>query len=115
MAESRAELECIVQYEGKDSKYNKIKYVSDANRESICAAKQLREQLDQLYKHLCVPTDIDQDKHGIHREPCYKKFTLILSSHKIDLSPCSSTSDSRPKRAKLSGTSSNIYPRKCNF
>ena len=119
MAESGAELECIVHYDSKDGKYTKIKHISDVNKETIFAAKQLREQLGGANHHekqcLSVPKDIDPDRHGIHRETCYKKFTLILSSHKIDPSQCSSTSDSRPKRAKSSGASSHVYPKECNF
>ena len=119
MAESRAELECIVHYDSKDGKYTKIKHISDTNKESIFAAKQLREQLGGANHHekqcLSIPKDIDPDRHGIHMAPCYKKFTLILSSHKIDPSQSTSTSESRPKRAESSGTSSHVYPKECNF
>ena len=119
MAESRAELECIVHYDSKDGKYTKIKHISDTNKESIFAAKQLREQLGGANHHekqcLSIPKDIDPDRHGMHMAPCYKKFTLILSSHKIDPSQSASTPESRPKRAKSSGTSSHVYPKECNF
>ena len=33
---------------------------------------------------LLVPNVIDHNLHGVHMEPCYKKFTLILSKRKVE-------------------------------
>lgn len=69
-----AELQCIVHYEGQDCKYTKVKCISDANKERILAAKQLREELGGANHHekqcLSVAKNVDSEKHGIHREPC---------------------------------------------
>ena len=122
-------LTCIIHYEKKDSLCSKIKAISEVNREKIYAAKQLREKLGGQNHHALqcstVPDLIDAEKHGIHLEPCYKKFVRILSD-KTDTSSqpgCrssvqeSSASCSRPKRAKTSvGVDSRgVYPKECNF
>ena len=76
-------LSCIVHYDIKDGKYTKIKTISDINREKICAAKTLREELGGANSHIeqcqSVPDEIDLGKHSIHLDPCYKKFVRILS------------------------------------
>ncbi len=119
------ERNCIVHYEIRDAKYSNLKEVSSINKEKIYAAKNLRESLGGPNQHAdqcrLIPEEIDPVQHGIHLVPCYKKFTLILSkersfcSDKLDGE--SSSSSSRPKRAKTAdgGTSSNVYPKECNF
>ena len=96
-------LNCIIHYNIKDAKYSKIKPVSETNEERIVSAKNLRQSKGGLnhHKEQCdsVPEDIDPSKHGIHLEPCYKKFVFILSQEKASSNeetqpPCTS----RPKR-----------------
>ena len=70
----------IVHYKGFDSsKYSKIKYISAGNRERIQKAKSLREIAggNNYHEEQCnqIPEEINEDKHGIHLTPCYKKFT----------------------------------------
>ena len=76
---------CIVHYHGLNS-YSEIKSVSSANENRIRAAKVKREELkgEDYHQMQCgsIPETI-KDDHGIHMlqiTPCYKKFTLILSS-----------------------------------
>ena len=81
------ELCCIIHYHNKDSKYSKIKSVSEVNKSKIVAAKKARLQLHEnnVHQEQCdtVPDEIDSTKHGVHLEPCYKKFTKILSNKKL--------------------------------
>ena len=119
------ERNCIVHYEIRDAKYSNLKEISSTNKERIYAAKSLRETLGGPNQHAdqcqLVPKEIDPVRHGVHLVPCYKKFTLILakernlSSDKFDGE--SSSFASRPKRAKTAdhGSSSNVYPKECNF
>ena len=73
---------CIIHYDIKDAKYSKLKKISDINKDRISNAKILREREGGLryHKQQCksIPEEIDDSKHGIHLEPCYKKFTFIL-------------------------------------
>eukprot|EP00794_Sanderia_malayensis_P003886 gene3886-4430_t len=119
-------LDCIVHYQIKDAKYSVIKPVSIVNKEKIYAAKEIREQLGLAnnHKEQCnsVPVEINPEKHGIHLEPCYKRFILILSSEKgrsalESRSDSSQSCDVRPKRSKPSEESHSrgIYPKECNF
>ena len=77
------DLFCIVHYNARDAKYSKIKPVSSINKTKINAAKSLRESLGgvQHHKEQChlIPETINETKHGIHLEPCNKKFPIILS------------------------------------
>ena len=76
-------LECIIHYDIKDAKYSKLKQISDINKDRISNTKILREREGGLryHKQQCksIPGEVDDSKHGIHLEPCYKKFTFILS------------------------------------
>ena len=78
-------LECIVHYDGYD-KYSGLKQISEINENRIREAKLLREETGGLNHHQeqCskIPDAFDQNLHGIHLTPCYKKFTLMLSSVK---------------------------------
>ena len=53
----------------------------------------------------------NETKHRIHLEPCYKKFTIILSQKNFP------NLSLRPKRTRLSGDNGakNVYPKECNF
>lgn len=122
-------LTCIIHYGKNKSRCSKIKAISEVNREKIYAAKLLREKLGGQNHHApqcsTVPDLIDTEKHGIHLEPCYKKFVRILSdktgaSSQPDCRSSvqeSSASCSRPKRAKTSvgADSRGVYPPECNF
>ena len=74
---------CIIHYKGL-SKYSVPKTLSEVNKKRILEAKAERERLggDHYNNHVeqCngIPEEFNEN-HLIHSEPCYKKFTLILS------------------------------------
>ena len=76
-------LECIIHYEGYEN-YSLVKDVSETNEDKIRWARIIREQKGGANHHerQCnnIPDVIDSNIHGIHVTPCYKKFTLILST-----------------------------------
>ena len=73
---------CIVHYENKEP-YSKLKDVNELNESRIREAKEKGEQLSGETFHdkqcLSVPDAINNKIHGVHIDPCYKRFTLILS------------------------------------
>ena len=61
-----------------------VKEISKLNKHKIRQAKITRERKGGPNHHeeqcLSVPGIIDPNMHGVHITPCYKKFTLILST-----------------------------------
>ena len=74
---------CITHYQHLES-YSKSKEISVANEIRIKNSVVLREQLlgRNHHEEQCnsIPKIIDRSKYAIHPE-CYKRFTLILSTH----------------------------------
>ena len=72
---------CIVHCENKEP-YSKLKDVNELNVSRIREVKEKREKLSGENFHekqcLSVPDAINNKIHGIHINPCYKIFTLIL-------------------------------------
>ena len=71
------------------------------------------------HKEQCdsIPEEINLSQHGIHLEPCYKTFVLIVSQEKSSLEKeQQSLISSRPNR-QLSNNSCarNIYGKDCQF
>ena len=62
-----------------------------------------------------IPGVIDHKNHGVHLEPCYKKFTLILSKKK------STTNQEKRSSMRLSSPPPSearnrwVYPKECNI
>ena len=119
-----ASLKCITHYILQDASYSKIKQVSEVNWERIQAAKAIREAKGgaNYHKQQCdsVPDHIDPLVHGIHLEPCYKKFVLILSQERKDpeaslVEGTSSRSSLRRQRSQSTPNMSNVFPKECNF
>ena len=79
------DLSCIVHYNSRGAKYSKIKPVSSINKTN--ATKPLRKSLGGVHHHKeqcdLIPETINKTKHGIHLEPCCKKFTIILSQKDV--------------------------------
>ena len=79
-------LECVVHYNLKDVQYSNVTPLSENAHGRLLEAKAIRQELggENEHKHQCdsIPAVINPNKHGIHLEPCYKKFTLIISSNK---------------------------------
>ena len=111
-------LRCIVHYPKKDeSKYSNIKEISKVNEERIRRAKSERETYtdENFHREQCesIPDEINHEKDGIHLDPCYKKFTLILS--KKNKEP---TAKSQRLSERLSSPPSKdavVYPKECNM
>ena len=86
-----------------------MKSVFDIDKEKIYAAKLFIKQLGGVNGHSeqCdfIPSEIDQGKHGINLELCFKKFVRILNNkNKVSDDPeCSNDpteNQPRPKRPK---------------
>ena len=70
---------CVVHYKNH-TKYSNVKTLSEENKIRIQSAKKLRESLgeDNNHEEQCcnIPETFD-DVHGIHLEPCYKKYVYF--------------------------------------
>ena len=106
--------------QNQDVRYSKIKSISDINKEKIYAAKRIRESKGDAHHHeeqcMTIPNEIDLNEHGIHLEPCYKKFVLKISQEK-KRSLDSADISTRPKRSKPSDgqISRDVYSKECNL
>ena len=113
-----ANLKCIIHYDLKDKACSKIKQISDVIWKRINAAKEIRISVGGSYHHKeqcdLVPDSIDPEIHGIHMEPCYKKFTLIIAQErKIKKSSPAEIAKTSLKRTHLRGDS-NTSSKKSN-
>ena len=99
---------------------------SPVNEQRIRSAKLEREQLFDNNRHLdqcsSIPEIIDHQKHGIHLEPCYKKFTSILAKKAKQSTPNPEKRSSArltPVRdfysPALELENKNVYPNECNY
>lgn len=73
-------MDCIVHYPNLKS-YSKIKKLTQINIEKIKLAKEKRQQVGGVHYHSqvdIIPEEIDPEKHGIHLEPCYKRYCSYL-------------------------------------
>ena len=93
-----------------------MKEINESNEEIVRVAKQVREQLvgTNFHQKQCkgIPDAIDRN-HGIYMTPCYKKFTLILSSHSKETFTQKRLTGRQP--ISLESTSAWVYPDDCNF
>lgn len=73
-------LNCIVHYKGLEP-YSPIKVLSEINIQRIHCAKKKREEIGGFHLHEdqinLIPEEIDLETHGIHLEPCYKRYVLF--------------------------------------
>ena len=74
-------LSCIVHYENQ-SPYSEIKTLSEVNIRRIEEAKQKKNELGGVNQHQeqiqQIPEKIDVLSHGVHLDPCYKRYCLYL-------------------------------------
>ena len=110
-------LVCIVHYPNKDeSKYTDIKEISAVNEEQIRLAKSEREiYTDENFRRgqcVSIPNAINHDRHGIHLEPCYKQFILILPKSKEKLPE--KTQRLSGRLSSPAGKETLVYPKECN-
>ena len=78
-------MECVVHYIQKSVEYSDLKVLSENQYERLLEAKRIRLATIEPNQHaeqcVSIPDNgFDVNKHGVHLEPCYKKFTLVLSS-----------------------------------
>ena len=70
-------LKCIIHYENQVS-YSEIKSLTETNLRRISEAKEKRKELGAKNNHLeqikQIPEKIDPELHGVHLEPCYKRY-----------------------------------------
>ena len=76
---------CIVRYGIKNEKYSCLGNISENAYQRILETKTIREELRGANFHreqcLNVPDVLDPAVHAVHLNPCYKKFTLIISTY----------------------------------
>ena len=69
-------MKCIVHYPNQ-GKYTKLRSISDVNKTKIKKAKEFTENLGRENHHLLqcegVPEVFNDNLHGVHSEPYYKK------------------------------------------
>ena len=77
-------LNCIIHYENQSS-YSIIKKDSEANINRIFEAKEKRSRIDGRNSHANqikqIPNEIDLELHGVHLEPCFKRYFLCFISN----------------------------------
>ena len=70
-------MECIVHYQNQAC-YSSLKSLSDRNIARIKEAKAKRLELGGSHCHSeqsdSIPDDINLETHGVHLEPCYKRY-----------------------------------------
>ena len=70
-------MECVVHYKNQSS-YSNLKKLTDTNIKRINEAKEKRLKIGGVHAHeeqtKNLPKIIDANKHGIHLEPCYKRY-----------------------------------------
>ena len=107
-------LECVVHYNLKDVQYSNVTPLSENAHGRLLEAKAIRQELggENEHKHQCdsIPAVINPSKHGIHLEPCYKKFTLIISSNKRKHLSDDHGSEKRYKSQRTSEASQILFP-----
>ena len=68
---------CIIHYKNQSS-YSSVKPLSDIKIQRIRDARKKREDIGGSYLHLDqilqIPEIINKEIHGIHLEPCYKRY-----------------------------------------
>ena len=72
---------CIVHYPNQAT-YSRIKQLSEVNKRRVIEAKEKRLSLGGSNSHLeqCenVPSEFEDSIHGVHLQPCYKKYVTIV-------------------------------------
>ena len=77
-------MKCVVHYSNQ-LKYSTLKSLSETNIKRIREAKIKRFDIGGAHRHeeQCdmIPETINDDSHGIHLEPCYKRYDRFLNSN----------------------------------
>ena len=78
-------LVCVACYPFKDFEYSELIPLSQHARARLLEARKIRQELgnnEHVDQCSSIPGTFDDTLHGIHTEPCYKKFTMIISKTK---------------------------------
>ena len=118
-------MECIVHYDYNDEKYSELKSLSENQYERIKEAINISTQSTERNQHLQQCATVPENGynkliHGIHLEPCYKKFIgIIAKSKKRSESSDVPRSSKRVKQQENeAGTSTStpvFFPKICFF
>ena len=76
-------MECVVHYRDSCSTFSTLKSLSQNQYGRLLKAKSARSDCDIAIMHeeqcSSIPHNgFDKNHHGIHLQPCYKKFSAIL-------------------------------------
>ena len=101
--------------------FSNLKTLSKNQHEKLLTAKAVREnETAEENQHLpqcnTIPgsDSLNGNIHGVHLEPCYKKFTSILApSRKRTLREENYDKFERLKRQKCSQSNSGLFPKRC--
>ena len=77
-------MECIVHYKNQTT-YSKLKKLTETNIEKIRKAREKRQQIGGLHCHPqvdLIPDEIDPERHGVHLEPCYKRYFFAFINYR---------------------------------
>ena len=115
-------MQCVAHYSITDRTYSKLNTVSQNQLRRLNEAKVVREKdTVEANRHstqcATIPTneEFNAELHGIHLDPCYKRFTKILCpSSKRNLSESSTQVPApRTKRQKRSSSTADLFPTTC--
>ena len=111
-------MECVVHYTYSDGSYTELKGLSSNQYNRLVQAKKRRLESSLANRHIQQSNSVpdkgfDVARHGVHLEPCYKKFTAILSSQKRKISS-SHPESTRAKRIKMDEPE-RLFPKVCFF
>ena len=112
-------MQCVVHYYFTNTDYSELKALTHNQYERSVEAKEIRLAATFENQHLeqcnSLPIDgFDTARHGVHLNPCYKKFTKIIS---VERSKESREGEPRPKSMKAdeAGSSHGFFPKICIF
>ena len=79
-------LKCVAHYTSPDYEYSNLTVLSENAHSRLVEARQIRCELggNNEHREQCnlIPEHVDSTVHGIHMNPCFEKFTLIISQSK---------------------------------
>ena len=82
-------LKCVAHYTSPDCEYSNLMVLSENAHSRLLEARQIRfiQGGNNEHREQCnlIPEHVDSTAHGIHMNPCFKKFTLIISPSKQNL------------------------------
>ena len=115
-------LRCVAHYSSSTYKYSELIVLSENAHLRLLEAKQMRNDQGVENEHkdqsALIPDHLDPSVHGIHMEPCYKKFTLIISQierKSLDIEKHSNPKQLRSCSKSRVSASTVLFPDHCYF